>query len=211
MLTFALLIATLAPAPPPPPATTADKPLLAGAWTMNKEASDAVPPRGDNDSGERGNGRGRYGNGGRGYGGGHGGFGGGMGRSGGMRGERQNPDEIARMRAAMRDLTDPSDHLTITQTDSMIVITGADGRTTRLSPNSKKIKDENTGVERKTKWDGAKLVSEISGLGSGKATQTFALDPESHQLRITVQMEGRAGGNGNARPRTIAHVYEAER
>jgi hypothetical protein len=208
MVTLALLLAMLAPAPP---ATTADRPSIAGGWTMNKEASDVLPPRGDNDSGDQGDGGGRRGNGGRGYGGGHGGFGGGMGRGGGMSGERQNPDEIARMRAAVRDLVDPSDHLTITQTDSMIVITGADGRTTRLSPDGKKIKDENTGVERKTRWDSAKLVSEISGLGSGKATQTFTVDPESHQLRITVQMEGRAGRNGNALPRSMTHVYDMDR
>jgi hypothetical protein len=208
MVTLALLLAMLAPAPS---ATAADRPSIAGGWTMNKEASDVLPPRGDTDSGDRGDGGGRRGNGGRGYGGGHGGFGGGMGRGGGMSGERQNPDEIARMRAAVRDLVDPSDHLTITQTDSMIVITGADGRTTRLSPDGKKIKDENTGVERKTRWDSAKLVSEISGLGSGKATQTFAVDPESHQLRITVQMEGRAGRNGNAPPRTMTHVYDVDR
>jgi hypothetical protein len=208
MVTLALLLAMLALAPP---ATTADRPSIAGGWTMNKEASDVLPPRGDNDAGDRGNGGGSRGNGGRGYGGGHGGFGGGMGRGGGMNGERQNPDEIARMRAAMRDLVDPSDHLTITQTDSMIVITGADGRTTQLSPDGKKIKDENTGVERKTRWDNTKLVSEISGLGSGKATQTFTVDPESHQLRITVQMEGRAGRNGNAPPRNLTHVYDVDR
>jgi len=210
MLTLALLVAMLAPAPP---ATAADKPSIAGAWSMNREASDVLPPRGDNDSGDRGDGASHRGGGGRGYGGGHGGFGGGgMGRGGGgMRGERPNPDEVARMRAATRDLMDPPDHLTITQTDSIIVITGADGHTTRLSPDGKKIKDENTGIERKTKWDGGKLVSEISGLGPGKATQTFTIDPESHQLRITVQMEGRSGRNGNAPPRTIAHVYDPER
>jgi hypothetical protein len=208
MVTLALLLAVLAPAPPAPPA---DKPSLTGAWTMNKDASDVRPSRGDNDSGDRGYGGGRRGNGGRGYGGGRGGFGGGMGRGGAMGGGRANPDDIARMRAAMRDLTDPSDHLTITETDSMIVITGADGRTTRLSPDGKKIKDENTGVERKTKWDGAKLVSEISGLGSGKATQIFTVDPESHQLRITVQLPGRAGRNGTGAARTITHVYDANK
>src|SRR5207249_8182464 len=98
----------------------------------------------------------------------------------------------------------PSNHLTITQTESMVVITAADGRTTRLSPDGKKIKDDNTKIERKTKWDGGKLVSEISGAGPGKMTQTFLVDPETHKLRITVQMEGggrpstgsgQAGGN----------------
>jgi hypothetical protein len=115
-----------------------------------------------------------------------------------------NPEDSARMRDAMRDVMNPSDRLTIVQTESMVLITGADGRTTRLSPDGKKIKDENTGVERRTRWDTGKLVSEISGLGPGKMTQTFAVDPESHQLRVSVQMEG-----GRSRqPRTIAQVYD---
>jgi hypothetical protein len=108
------------------------------------------------------------------------------------------------MRDAVRSVTDPPERLTIVQTDSMILITGGDGRTIRLSPDGKKIKDENTGVERKTKWDGGKLVSEISGLGPGKMTQTFSVDPESHQLRVAVQME-----SGRSRePRTITHIYD---
>src|SRR5437764_820440 len=77
------------------------------------------------------------------------------------------------------------------QTDSTIMITSQDGRTTRLSPDGKKIKDDSTKIERKTKWDAGKLVSEIKGAGPGKMTQTFAVDPETHKLRITVQMEGR--------------------
>jgi hypothetical protein len=201
----ALLTAMLAPAPP----AAADKPSIAGAWTMNKEQSDAKPgAQGAESGGDRGTGGGQH----RGYGGGHGGYGGGrgggMGR-GGAGGGRMSPDEMARMRDAIRGLTDPSDHLTITETDSIIVITGADGHTTRLSPDGRKIKDENTGVERKTKWDGTKLVSEINGLGSGKATQTFVVVPETHQLRITVQMEGRGGREGT-QTRTISQVYDAD-
>jgi len=146
-----------------------------------------------------------------------------MGRGGGMgRGPGMNPEDMARMRDAMRDLTDPSDHLTIVETDSMIVITASDGRTTRLSPDGKKIKGDNTGIERKTKWDGGKLVTEISGLGpAGKATQTLAADPETHQLRITVQMEGGpaigsgqgpSAGSGQGRgQRTITHVYDDDK
>ena len=207
MLTIALLTIALAPAP-----AQADKPSIAGAWTLNKQLSDsAARDQGDDAQGDRGDRGGRragYGGGGRGgFGGGRYGAGG-MGRGGGMRGSNMSPEEIQRMRDAMRDLTNPSDHLTITQTDSMIVVTGADGRTTRFSPDGKKIKDENTGVERKTKWDGGKLVSEINGLGPGKATQSFAADPEHHQLHITVQMEGR-GGRSN-QPRTITNVYDAD-
>ena len=188
------------------PAQTTDKASIVGAWTLNKESSDASP--GAAGSGEQGGDNARErGDRGSGRGGGYGRRGGGgfgrMGGGGGDRGGRGTPEEMARMRDAMRDLTNPSDHLTITQSDSMIVITGGDGRTTRLSPDGKKIKDDNTKIERKTKWDGPTLVSEISGLGPGKMTQTFSVDPERHQLRVVVQMEGRSG-----QPRTITHVYD---
>ena len=124
-----------------------------------------------------------------------------------------NPEDMARMRDAMRDLTNPADHLTIVETESMVVITGTDGRTSRLSPDGKKVKDENTHVERKTKWDGGKLVTEITGLGpAGKATQTIAADAENHQLRIVVQMEGGgSNGSGQSRQRTITHVYDDDK
>ena len=119
-----------------------------------------------------------------------------------------NPEETARMRDAMREVTNPPDRLTIVQTGALVIITGGDGRTTRLSPDGKKIKDENTGIERKTRWDAGKLVSEISGLGAGKMTQTFSVDPESHQLKVTVEMANR-GGRSN-QPRTITHVYDKD-
>jgi hypothetical protein len=196
----ALIAQEKSPAPPTP---------IAGAWTRNAELSDK-PPGGGGQGDESGGGSGRRGGGGgRHGGGGGGGFGGGFGRGGMGRGgdaPRVNPEEMMRLRDAMRDITNPSDHLTITQTDSMVVVTGADGRTTRLSPDGKKIKDENTKAERKTKWDGGKLVSEINGLGPGKMTQTFALDPAGKQLRMTVVMEGGRSGQ----PRTITQVYDAD-
>jgi hypothetical protein len=199
ILSLALIGPTGAQTPAPPP-------TIGGAWTLNKELSDA-PPRGDR-GGDDGTARGDGGRRGYGGGGGRGGFGGRrMGGGGGRMGSAPpaNPEETARKRDAMRDIMEPSDRLTIVQTESMVLITGADGRTTRLSLDGKKIKDENTGVERKTRWDSGKLVSEIGGLGPGKMTQTFAVDPESHQLRVSVQMEG-----GRSRqPRTIAHVYDA--
>jgi hypothetical protein len=204
VIVSALLLQTTQRPLPPPPAPSS--PSIAGVWSLNKDLSDAGRSGGDQGddrpSGRRGGGGG-YGGGG---GGRRGGYGGGMGRGGGGGGGGQtarNPDEVARMRDAMRDVIDPSERLTIVQTDSMILITGADGRTTRLSADGKKIKDDNTGIERKTKWDAGKLVSEISGLGNGKLTQTFSVDPEAHQLRIVVQMDG-----GRSGPRTVTHVYD---
>jgi hypothetical protein len=188
-------------------------PSLAGGWTRNVDLSDASAARGQqsDDGAARGDGSGggggrrRGGGGGGGFGGGGFGRGGGGGRGAGGA-AASNPDEVARMRDALRDITNPSDHLIITQTESIVVLTAADGRTTRLSPDGKKIKDDNTKIERKTKWDGGKLVSEINGLGRGKMMQTFAVDPEGKQLRMIVVMEKGRGGQ----PQTVTQVYDLD-
>jgi len=187
-------------------AQTADKPSIAGGWTLNADQSDRQSDRdGDRSAGRRDDGGGGYGR----RGGGRGGFGGGGfggGRGGYGRGTPENAEEMARRRDAMRDIINPPNHLVVTQTDSMVVVTGPDGRTTRLSPDGKKVKDENTGIERRTKWDAGKLVSEISGAGGMKLTETYALVPETHQLRISVQIEGGRGGQA----RTVTHVYDSD-
>ncbi len=187
------------------PQTQADKPSIAGAWTLNKDLSDKPADRSDRGNANRGNGG--YGRGGRRRGGGFGG--GGYGGRGGYGGgqPQMDPEAAQRMREAMRDLVNPPEKMTITQSDSMIVMTDGDGRTTRLSPDGKKIKDDNTGIERKTKWDTGKLVSEISGPGGMKVTQTYALNPELHQLRLTTQLEGGRGGQA----RTLSTVYDADK
>ena len=216
LLSAGMLAAAVA-ALPGLPAVQAQSPAsgvsIAGAWTRNSQLSDGPMERGqqgaDSDRGRGDSGGGRR----RGGGGGGGGFGGGgfgrgrgSGRGSDAGGARENPDDIARMRDAMREITNPSDHLIITQTDSMIVLTGADGRTTRLSPDGKKIKDDNTTIERKTKWESGKLVSEINGLGPGRMTQTFTVEPERRQLRITVVMSG----GRSTQTRTITHVFDAD-
>jgi hypothetical protein len=87
----------------------------------------------------------------------------------------------------------------------MVIVTDAKGRTTRLSLDGKKIKDDSTGIERKTKWDGAKLVTEISGAGPGTITQTYQIDPEHHQLTITVQPPAKTGA-----PMPRRFVYDTD-
>jgi hypothetical protein len=182
-----------------------DKPSIAGAWTLNKDLSDQPPGNSNSGSGSnRGNGGG---GGGRRRGGG--GFGGGGygGRGGGGGAPQMSPEDQQRLRDALRDITNPPQKVTITQTDSMVVITSNDdGHTTRLSPDGKKIKDENTGIERKTHWDTGKLITEISGPQGNKITQTYALNPELHQLRLTTQIEGQRGGQA----RTVTTVYDSD-
>jgi hypothetical protein len=155
---------------------------LVGAWTLNDELSDKRNDRTTNtDSGRRGSGFGRRGGGsGRGGGGGFG-QGGGAGRSG-----RGDIEEMRRARDAMRAIMEAPGRLTITHTESLVIITSDDGRTTRLSPDGKKIEDESTGIGRKTKWDGDKLVSEITGARQGKITETYSLNREQHRLIVTL-------------------------
>jgi len=158
---------------------------------------------GRNDAnGAPGGGPSRHGGGGRGGGrGGGGGFG--RGGGGGTGAGTYDKEEMQRRRDALRDIMNPPERLTIVQTDTLVVITGPDGRTTRLSPDGKKIKDESTKLDRKTKWDGGKLVSEISGFGSGTITETYSVDPEHHQLRIVDQLDSQ-------QQRKMTHVYDAD-
>ena len=86
------------------------------------------------------------------------------------RGRGGNPEDMRRRTEAVRTIMEAPERLTITETDSLVIIVDGDGRTTRLSPDGKKIKDDATGIERKTKWDGDTLVSEITGAGPGKIT-----------------------------------------
>jgi hypothetical protein len=174
---------------------------IVGAWTLNKDLSDRSPerPQGD-DQRNRGGSGGRRGGGGRG-GGGRGGSGGGF--SGGP-GAGGSPDAQRRQREAVRAIMEAPERLTIVRTESLVIITTGDGRTTRLSPDGKKIKDESTGIERKTKWDGNSLVTEITGAGPGKITETYTIDQEHGRLNVAVQAESSRAPNAGV----VHRVYD---
>jgi hypothetical protein len=107
------------------------------------------------------------------------------------------------MRNALRDEMQAPEHLIITQSDTTVIMTAGDGRTTRLSSDGKKIKDESTKIERKTVWDGGKLVSEINGLGRNKITETYSVDSEHKQLHVTLAID-------NQGKTTVKRVYDAD-
>jgi hypothetical protein len=178
---------------------------IAGAWTLNKEASTlGEQPGANGEDGRRGDGEGR---GRRRGGGGGGGFGGGFGGGGSGRGfgnqQPQNQEAAQKMRDALRDELQAPDHMTIVSSGTTVIITMMDGRTTRLATDGGKIKDDSTGIERKTRWDAGKLVSEISGLGRGKITETYSADAASKQLRVRVDVDG-------ARKTTQTRVYDLD-
>jgi hypothetical protein len=165
---------------------------IVGAWTLNKDLSDTASEQ------ARGENRGRRGGGfGRGRSGGY--PGGGLGRGSGG-----DSEDTRRRTEAERAIMEAPERLTITQTDSLVIIVDGDGRTTRLSPDGKKIKDDATQIERKTKWDGDTLVTEITGAGPGKITESYGFDSDEGRLHITLQLENsRAAAAG-----VIHRVYD---
>jgi len=172
---------------------------IVGAWTLNRSASDLGSGEDDNrdgrEDGRRGDGRG----GGR-RGGGFGG--GGFGR-GGFGNQAQNQEAAQRLRDALRQELQAPDHMTIVASETTVIITTPDGHTTRLAIDGTKIKDESTGVERRTRWSAGSLVSEISGLGRGKITETYAVEAESKQLRVKLDVDG-------VRKTTQTRVYDLD-
>jgi hypothetical protein len=199
----AVLVATIAGAQ----TETAPANPIVGAWTLNKDLSDRPQDRtaDGRDARDSGGDAGRSGRR-RGGGFGGGGFGGGYGRGGSGRGGggQANPEDMKRMRDAMRDIMEAPERMTITQSGNTVILTAGDGRTTRLATDGQKIKDESTKIERNTKWDGTRLVSEITGIGAGKITETYAADPAAKQLRVTVQVDN------SRQPMTVNRVYDAE-
>ena len=184
---------------------------VVGAWTLNKSASDLGVAGdnngqgGDGQDGRRGDGSG--GGGGRRRGGG-GGFGGGFGRGGGggFGGQQQTPEQreaAQRMRDALRAELQAPDHMTVVLSNTTLIITTPDGHTTRIATDGSKVKDESTGVERKSKWDAGKLVSEVSGLGRGKITETYSVNGEPRQLLVKLEIDG-------PRKTTQTRVYDLD-
>ena len=201
---LATAVALILTASAAPRAQTPPSPSLEGAWTLNKDLSDKPPSGREGGQGRDGDGhQGGHRGGGRGGGAGHGGGFGGAG-SGGGQGQGGNAEDVQRLRNALRDELEAPERLTIVESGSTIILTAGDGRTTRLSADGKKVKDESTKVERRTKWDAGKLVSEVSGLGQGKIVETYALDAEHKQLKVTLNIEGAQ------QKATVNRTYDAD-
>jgi len=173
---------------------------LVGGWTLNRGLSSQAPDRAAGAGGGATRGgrvRGGFGRGGFGGGGRRGGF-------GGVGVPAVDPQEAARARAALRDLAEAPEHLTIVQADQLLVLTAQDGRATRLSPDGRPISDEASGLQRTTRWDEGKLVSVITGPGGLKVTESYEVDSERHQLRVTLVSAD------ERRPLNLVRVYDAD-
>ncbi len=120
-----------------------------------------------------------------------------------------NRDEMERRMEALRAILRPAERLTITRTESMVIITNEEGTTTRLAPDGSRIKDDSTGVERRTRWDGASLVTEITGVQGGRITERYAVDPATRQLIVTLELPPRRGSDEKT-GQTLRRVYQPQ-
>jgi hypothetical protein len=73
------------------------------------------------------------------------------------------------------------------------------------SPDSKKIKDESTGFERKTRRESG-ASSARSPAAPARSSETYAIDPEHHRLTATVRIDNPKLPNGGVTHR----VYDAD-
>lgn len=92
----------------------------------------------------------------------------------------------------------------------MVIVVTDDGTTTRLVPDQSRIKDESTGIERRTRWDGPRLSTEVTGIGRGRITETHAIDAATGQLVVTLQLPPRPD-NDEKTGRTLRRVYDPVR
>jgi hypothetical protein len=178
-----------------PPATSTMPADLSGHWELNVQQSER-PGQAAGAPGEGGEGRGGYGGGGRGGyggGGGRGGFGGMGGRHGGYGGGgRGSGGESETTREQMRQVMQAARTLLIVQHANDLSITDDEGRVVTLKPDGNKVKEQQGGgnLERKTKWDGRSLVTEMKLEGGTKVTQTYTKVDEGLQLIVSTKVEG---------------------
>ena len=194
------------------------EPAIQGVWLLNYELSDDPSSQFEGMDRERMRGRGRAGD--RGGGRGRGGVGGA--RSGGRRPEHgmPSPEEATRMRQgiqdAMRDLMTAPRRMTIVATEGEVVATYGDGRVIRLIPDDREhrgIAGTSMQVTRKTRWENAKLVTDIQleTRVEIRLEQTYEVrfqGEEGEQLIVTSRFT--IGRFGDDVVRELRRVYDVE-
>lgn len=174
----------------------AQRPLIGGAWTLNRELS-STPRGGGADPGDRMRPSG---------GGMRGGVGlGGMSRG---RGEGAAPDdreELARRRSLMKEVLEAARNFVVTVEEPLVIFTYTDGRIVRYRADGKEEKHQYPSgtVKTKTKWELDRLAIETH-LGDGfKITHAYKTTPDPRQLVVTTITPGQSK---DLPP--ITHVYD---
>jgi hypothetical protein len=169
----------------------APRPLLAGAWSIDKALSTAPGSVAMPDDGGGPPGGGRGPGGGGGYGGGmgggrRGGMGGGGGRGGQGGGDRRRDDMAAR-RALMEELVTLPPKFTIAQDGDKVIFIEPDGvvRTYVANDKAEKHQLQNGTIETKSRWDGDALEMELQSPGGLTITRRYAVHGTPRLLEVT--------------------------
>jgi hypothetical protein len=185
-------------------------PDFTGAWKLNPEKTDRPAEQSMEGSNGTGHRRpvGGVQPGGMGGGGGHrpGGMGGGGGYGGGS--GRMDPEEMAKIREALRLAMLMPERLTIVRNDAGFLLTDGDGVSHTLTPDGKSTKSESGAikVETKAKWEDATLVVERKFDGGVKATDRYSMTESPRQLFISTKIE--SSRMPSSRARELQRVYD---
>jgi hypothetical protein len=194
---FVLAAALLAAAPlVAQKSDPAPRPLIGGAWTLNRELSSTPRGGGGADPADRMRPSGGGMRGGIGFGGMS------SGRGGGTAPDRE---EMARRRALMGEVLEAPKNFVITVEDPMIVFTFTDGRIVRYKADGKEERHQfpSGTVKTKTKWLLDRLTIETD-LGDGfKITHAYKTNPDPRQLIVLTITPGQSK---DLPP--ITHVYD---
>jgi hypothetical protein len=176
----------------------ADHPDLTGTWVLNKDRSDTVDDRdrGNPKPGVLGSGPGMGGNGPM----------GGAGVQGPLMGGRGvDPALQERMRELARLAFGAPERLIITSEGGSLRVVDDAGHATTLTADGSKV-DELTGtmpVQRRTRWDKARLVTEVKAKGGGgEVKHVYSRDGD----RLVV--EATFDGEVAARTEKLKFVYD---
>ena len=117
------------------------------------------------------------------------------------------------MQSAMKDLMTAARRLTVVETEREVLLTYDDGRVVRLIPDDREhagIAGSSMQVNRRTKWNGEKLLTriELQSRMKIKLEQTYEVRLDGQQLVITSTFEGERFGNDE--DRELRRVYDRE-
>jgi hypothetical protein len=106
-------------------------------------------------------------------------------------------------REAMQPIFEPSEELTITQSEQNVVIDEMYGRSRTLHPNGKKYKADNGTSEVKSEWKDGRLIVETKHDRGRKTVETWERSVTGRRLTATYKITGGFGPS-----LTLRRVYE---
>ena len=181
----------------------ADRPSLAGRWTLNRDLSQFPREVGFGMDLVSGAGSGSDSRGGSVGGGGRGRTGGGA-ELPAFVSVRESEDDAKRTEQLVDEVRNPSPHLTIVQTETAVTITDERGRSRTLHPDGREESQalDQVPVVTTTRWDGTRLVVRYKVEQNRELRYTYSRTLDPQQLVVQVQFVERGGHD------TVTRVYE---